>query len=54
MQQNHNEVYTFEAFKGSVENGKHPDGDVVSKDMPRWKMSDADLKDLMNYLKSMQ
>jgi hypothetical protein len=46
--------YDFEAFKNSVENGKHPDGDELKTDMPRWKMSDADLKDLMNYLKSMK
>ncbi len=54
MEQNHNEAYTLGSFKNSVENGKHPDGDVVSRDMPRWKMSDADLKDLMDYLKSLQ
>ena len=33
---------------------KHPDGDKLDEDMPRWKMSDADLKDLMNYLKSLK
>lgn len=47
-------AYDFEDFKNSVENGKHPDGDVLETDMPRWKMSDADLTDLMNYLKSLQ
>ena len=47
-------AYDFEDFKNSVENGKHPDGDVLKTDMPRWKMSDADLADLMNYLKSLQ
>jgi cytochrome c oxidase subunit 2 len=46
--------YDFEAFKNSVENGKHPDGDKLKTDMPRWKMSDADLKDLMIYLKSLK
>ena len=49
-----NDKYDFKDFKNSVENGKHPDGDVLSEDMPRWKMSDEDLKDLMNYLKSLQ
>ena len=52
-QKNHHE-YNFEDFKGSVEKGRHPDGDIVKKDMPRWKMSDADLKDLMDYLKSLK
>lgn len=51
--QKHHE-YDFAAFKGSVENGRHPDGDKVNEDMPRWKMSDADLKDLMDYLKSLK
>ncbi|MDC7217590.1 MAG: cytochrome c [Spirochaetales bacterium] len=51
--QEHHE-YDFAAFKGSVENGRHPDGDKVNENMPRWKMSDADLKDLMNYLKSLE
>ena len=53
LKQHHEEVYTFESFKNSVENGKHPDGDELKKDMPRWQMSDADLKDVMNYLKSL-
>ena len=47
-------AYNFDDFKNSVENGKHPDGDILKTDMPRWKMSDADLTDLMNYLKSLQ
>lgn len=54
LKQHHEAVYTFESFKNSVENGKHPDGDELKKDMPRWQMSDADLKDLMNYLKSLK
>ncbi len=54
LKQHHEEVYDFESFKNSVVNGKHPDGDVVNKDMPRWQMSDADLTDLMNYLKSLK
>ncbi len=51
--QEHQGGYNFDDFRNSVVNGKHPDGDEVKKDMPRWKMSDADLKDLMNYLKSL-
>ncbi len=54
LKQHDEEVYTFESFKNSVKNGKHPDGDELKKDMPRWQMSDADLKDLMNYLKSLK
>lgn len=51
-EQEHHEMYTLEDFRNAVENGKHPDGDELKKDMPRWKMSDADLEDLMIYLKS--
>jgi len=46
--------YGFEAFKNTVENGKNPDGEILKKDMPRWQMSDADLTDLMNYLKTQE
>lgn len=53
LKQHHEEAYTFESFKNSVEKGKHPDGDDLKKDMPRWQMSDADLKDVMSYLKSL-
>jgi cytochrome c oxidase subunit 2 len=47
-------AYNFEAFRNSVERGKHPDGDELQKDMPRWNISDKDLQDLMDYLKSLQ
>jgi uncharacterized protein YeaC (DUF1315 family) len=54
IEENHkHESYNFEAFRNAVEVGKHPDGDELKKDMPRWNMSDADLQDLMNYLKSL-
>jgi cytochrome c oxidase subunit 2 len=46
--------YSFEDFRNAIEGGKHPDGDDLKKSMPRWKMSDEDLKDLMDYLKSLQ
>ncbi|HCY74732.1 MAG TPA: hypothetical protein DHV28_02335 [Ignavibacteriales bacterium] len=54
MKENHkHESYSLETFRNAVEGGKHPDGDELKKDMPRWKMSDEDLKDLMKYLKSL-
>jgi cytochrome c2 len=46
--------YEFDDFKNSVEYGKHPDGDILSNDMPRWHMNDSDLKDLMNYLETLK
>jgi cytochrome c oxidase subunit 2 len=45
--------YDFEMFKKGVIDGKHPDGDDMKPGMPRWKMSDEDLRDLMSYLKSL-
>lgn len=50
----HHEQYTFKDFKNALEKGKHPDGDELSSDMPRWHMSDRDLKDLMDYLQSLR
>lgn len=52
-QEQHDE-YDFADFKNAVENGKHPDGDELKTDMPRWNMIDADLKDIINYLKSLK
>lgn len=51
--EHHHEGFDFQDFKNAVERGRHPDGETLSSDMPRWKMSDGDLKDLMNYLKSL-
>jgi len=33
--------------------GKHPDNQPLDDDMPRWKMSEQDLGDLADYLKSL-
>jgi len=45
--------YDLAAFTNAVINGQHPDGDSLDTDMPRWKMSDADLADLFAFLKSL-
>jgi len=44
--------YTLQDFRTAVIDGKHPDGDELSSDMPRWKMSDQDLADLFAFLKT--
>lgn len=44
--------YTLEDFRAAVIEGKHPDGDALDRDMPRWEMRDQDLGDLFEYLKS--
>ena len=47
------DAYTFEDFKKEVIDHKELDGEELKDGMPQWKMSDADLKDLMDYLKSL-
>jgi len=46
--------YSLEDFRLAVVEGKHPDGDSFSRDMPRWQISDEDLADLFEFLKSLQ
>lgn len=48
-----NNEYDLEDFRLAVVEGKHPDGESLSQDMPRWQMSDEDLSDLFTFLKSL-
>jgi hypothetical protein len=43
--------YDLQVFRQAVVEGRHPDGDALSRDMPRWRISDADLEDLLAFLK---
>jgi hypothetical protein len=43
--------YGLDAFRQAVVEGKHPDGEALSANMPRWEMSDEDLTALLEYLK---
>jgi hypothetical protein len=43
--------YDLEDFRLAVVEGKHPDGEPLDTDMPRWQMDDDDLADLFNFLK---
>jgi hypothetical protein len=45
--------YDLDMFRQAVIEGKHPDGETLSADMPRWEISDQDLADLFEYLKSL-
>ena len=45
--------YSLETFRLAVIEGQHPDGKLLKRDMPRWKMSDKDLGDLFDYLKNL-
>jgi cytochrome c oxidase subunit II len=44
--------YILDDFRKSVVDGKHPDGDALDNDMPRWQMTDQDLADLFAFLKT--
>ena len=46
--------YDLENFRAAVIDGKHPDGESLSIEMPRWQISDEDLADLFEFLKSLQ
>jgi len=45
--------YDIETFHLAVVEGKHPDGASLSTNMPRWNVSDEDLADLAEYLKTL-
>jgi mono/diheme cytochrome c family protein len=45
--------YDLEDFRKTIESGRHPDGEALGVDMPRWHMSEADLGDLFTFLKSL-
>jgi cytochrome c oxidase subunit 2 len=42
--------YGLEDFRLAVVEGQHPDGEPLEPDMPRWRMNDADLEDLAQFL----
>ena len=46
--------YDLEDFRAAVINGRHPDGDQLDRDMPRWRMSDNDLADIFEFLKTLE
>ena len=45
--------FDTEKFRLAVEEGKDPDGTQLSTDMPRWKMSNEDITDLIAFLKTL-
>lgn len=46
--------YDIEAFRQAVIEGKHPNGEPLDRDMPRWALSDEDLNDLFEFIKSLE
>lgn len=45
--------YDLDDFRLAVIDGQHPNGEPLSWEMPRWRMTDEDLADLFDYLKSL-
>ena len=45
--------YDVESFRRAVVEGQHPDGEPLSREMPRWRMDDQDLADLLLFLKTL-
>ena len=45
--------YDEDSFKQAVTEGLNPGGERLDSDMPRWRMSDRDLDDLISYLKTL-
>ncbi len=45
--------YTDETIKDAITRGIKPDGDSLEMHMPRWNMSEEDLDDLIEYLKTL-
>jgi len=47
------ESYTDETIKQAITEGVEPDGEPLDWPMPRWSMSDEDLNDLIEFLKTL-
>ncbi len=45
--------YSLDDFRRAVVEGKHPNGDPLDTDMPRWQLSDEDLADLFAFLQTL-
>jgi len=45
--------YTDEDIKRAITEGVEPDGESLEWPMPRWTMSDQDLDDLLEFLKTL-
>ena len=46
------EPFTEETIKQAITEGIEPDGEPLDQNMPRWSMTEADLDDLLGFLKT--
>ena len=47
------EPYTDETIKQAITEGVEPGGETLDWPMPRWSMTDADLNDLIDFLRTL-
>lgn len=45
--------YSLDDFRKAVVEGEDPNGNSLNPNMPRWQMNDADLADLLDFLKTL-
>lgn len=50
----HHPPYSEETIKRAITEGVDPAGNELKSYMPRWRMSDEDLKDLIDFLKTLE
>ena len=46
--------YDLDSFRLAVIGGVHPDGETLSREMPRWRMDNKDLEDLFEFLETLR
>lgn len=48
------ESFTEAQIKRAITQGIEPNGERLSLNMPRWRMTDSDLNDIIDYLKKLE
>ena len=48
------DVYDIDTFRQAVVDGEHPDGTRLDLDMPRWRLTEQNLEDLFEFLKTLE
>ena len=46
--------YTEETLKSAITKGINPAGEPLDEEMPRWRMSEQDLDDLVDFIKTLE
>lgn len=54
QEQEEHPPYTEETLKRAITGGINPAGDPLDSEMPRWRMSEQDLDDLVEFIKTLE